>query len=40
MNIPLVQYNEQPDQSNQYQTDHNMKTNPSTNHCGQSDRNK
>ena len=40
MNIPLVEYNEQPDQSNQYQTGHNMSINPSTIHCGQSDRNK
>ena len=40
MNIPLVQYNEQPDQSKQYQTGHNMKINPLAIHCGQLDRNK
>ena len=39
MKIPFVQYNEQPDQSNQYQTGHNMKINPLIIHCGQSDRN-
>ena len=40
MNIPLVQYNEQPDQSSQYQTGHDIEINPLTIHCGQSDRNK